>query len=220
LTFFQISVRDPEYPNHLWFNPLGRHFGLLKASDMIAVDINTGAVVGGNTTRPPNAAGYLIHAPIHRARPDVHAVCHAHTKYGKAWSTFGLPLEMLTQDSCKFYNAHAVYNQYGGVVLAEEEGERIAEALGDGKGAILRNHGLLTVGQTVDEAAWLFLSMEKACEGQILAEMAASNGLEKVLITDEEAEYNFKMESDFETSYAEFQAYYEYEEHMDPSFKD
>lgn len=105
-------------------------------------------------------------------------------------------------------------NAYGGVVLAEDEGVQIAKALGNGKGAILRNHGLLTVGQTVDEAAWLFLSMEKACEGQILAEAVAANGLKKVLITDEEAEYNFKMESDFETSYAEFQAYFDYEEHM------
>ena len=215
-----ISVRDPEFPDCLWFNPLGRHFGLLKASDMIMVNINDGKVVGGSRTRPPNAAGFLIHAPIHKARPDVHAVCHAHTKYGKAWSTFGLPLEMLTQDACKFYNAHAVYNQYGGVVLAEEEGERIAEALGDGKGAILRNHGLLTVGQTVDEAAWLFLSMEKACEGQILAEMAAANGLKKVLISNEEADYNFRMESDYETGYAEFQAYYEWEEEKDLSFKE
>lgn len=100
------------------------------------------------------------------------------------------------------------------MVLAEDEGVQIAKALGHGKGAILRNHGLITVGQTVDEAAWLFLSMEKACEGQILAEAAAANGLKKILITDEEAEYNFKMESDFETSYAEFQAYYDFEVHM------
>jgi ribulose-5-phosphate 4-epimerase/fuculose-1-phosphate aldolase len=215
-----ISVRDPEFPDCLWFNPLGRHFGLLKASDMVMVNINDGKVVGGNRSRPPNAAGYLIHAPIHRLRPDVHAVCHAHTKYGKAWSTFGLPLEMLTQDACKFYNAHAVYNQYGGVVLAEEEGEMIAKALGEtNKGVILRNHGLLTVGGTVDEAAWLFLTMEKACEGQILAEMAAANDLKKVVINDEEASYTFRMESDVETSYAEFQAYYEYEEEMDSSFK-
>src|SRR5438034_484827 len=72
--------------------------------------------------------------------------------YGKAWSVFGRPIEMLTQDSCKFYNAHSVYNSYGGVVLAAEEGERIAEALGpQNKACILRNHGLLTVGHTVDE---------------------------------------------------------------------
>jgi ribulose-5-phosphate 4-epimerase/fuculose-1-phosphate aldolase len=194
-----ISVRDPEHTNAFWTNPLGVHFGLLKASDMILVNMD-GEVIGGNRTRPPNAAGFLIHAAVHKARPDVHAVCHAHTVYGKAWSCFGKPLEMLTQDSCKFYNAHSVYNSYGGVVLAAEEGDRIAAALGNGKGAILRNHGLLTVGHTVDEAAFLFLSMEHACQGQILAESAAANGLQKILITDEEAEYNFKMESDYEVS--------------------
>ena len=121
---------------------------------------------------------------------------------------------MLSQDTCKFYNAHSVYDSYGGVVLAAEEGDRIAKALGGGKGAILMNHGLLTVGGTVDEAAFLFLSMEKACEGQILAEAAAANGLKKRIISDDEAAYNFKMESDYETCYCEFQAYYDYEDHM------
>ena len=105
-----ISVRDPEHTDCIWLNPLGKHFGLLNASDMILVNLNDGKVVGGNRTRPPNAAGFLIHAPIHKARQDVHAVCHAHSKYGKAWSTFGLPLEMLTQDACKFFgSAHQVY---------------------------------------------------------------------------------------------------------------
>lgn len=209
-----ISVRDPEWTNCIWLNPLGKHFGLLCASDMVLVNLDDGKVVGGNRSRPANAAGFLIHAPIHKRRPDAHSICHAHTRYGKAWSVFGKPLEMLTQDSCKFYGeAQACYNQYGGVVLAEEEGERIADALGNGKGAILRNHGLLTVGRTVDEAAFLFYSMERACEGQLLAEAAAANGHKKVLITDEEAEYNFRMESDHETCYCEFQVYYDYEDH-------
>lgn len=121
---------------------------------------------------------------------------------------------MLTQDTCKFYNAHSVYESYGGVVLAAEEGERMAEALGGGKACILMNHGLLTVGRTVDEAAFLFLSLEHACQGQLLAEAAAANGLKKRIISDEEAAYNFKMESDYETCYCEFQAYYDYEDHM------
>lgn len=208
-----ISVRDPEHTDAFWTNPLGVHFGLLKASDMILVNFD-GKVIGGNRSRPPNAAGFLIHAAVHKARPDVHAVCHAHTVYGKAWSSFGKPLEMLTQDACKFYNAHSVYASYGGVVLAAEEGDRIAKALGDGKACILMNHGLLSVGHTVDEAAFLFLSMEHACQGQLLAEAAAANGLKKRIISDEEAAYNFKMESDYETCYCEFQAYYDYEDHM------
>jgi ribulose-5-phosphate 4-epimerase/fuculose-1-phosphate aldolase len=197
---------------------------------MILLSLSTGAVLSPppqppHQILPANAAGYLIHAPIHRSRPDVHAICHAHTTHGKAWSVFGKPLEMLTQDACKFYNSHVVYNAYGGVVLAEEEGENIARCLGGteegNKAAILRNHGLLTVGGTVDEAAFLFLSLEKACEGQLLVEMAENKdrGVERVLISDEEAEYNFRMESDAETGYVEFQAYYELEEHLDPSFK-
>ncbi|KAJ4307950.1 hypothetical protein N0V84_012389, partial [Fusarium piperis] len=136
-----ISVRDPEFPNAFWTNPLGRHFGLLKVSDMILVNLD-GGIIGGNRSRPPNTAGFLIHASVHKARPDTHAICHSHSIHGKAWSVFGRRLEMLTQDACKFRgDAHSVYNSYGGVVLGSEEGDRIAAALGPrGKGCILRNH--------------------------------------------------------------------------------
>lgn len=206
-----ISVRDPEYVDAFWMNPLGVHFGLLKASDMILLDLS-GKILGGNRSRPANAAGFLIHAAVHKERLDVHAACHAHTVYGKAWSTFAKPLEMLNQDVCNFYNAHSVYASYGGVVLAEEEGNRIAQALGNGKGCILMNHGLLTVGGTVDEAAFLFGMMERSCQIQLLAEAAAANRIEKRFISDEEAEYNFKMASDPETLYLEFQPDYDYEE--------
>ncbi|PGH18090.1 hypothetical protein AJ79_00718 [Helicocarpus griseus UAMH5409] len=207
-----ISVRDPEHTNAFWTNPLAVHFGMLKASDMILLDLS-GNVIGGNRSRPANAAGFLIHAAVHKAREDVHAVCHAHTIHGKAWSAFAKPLDMLNQDVCKLYKAHSVYESYGGVVLAAEEGEMIAKALGGGKGCILMNHGLLTVGGTVDEAAYLFELMERSCRVQLLAEAAAAGGgVKKVLISDEEAEYNFKMESDPESLYCEFQPEYEYEE--------
>jgi len=210
-----ISVRDPENTDAFWTNPLGVHFGLLKASDMILVNM-TGEVIGGNRSRPPNSAGFLIHSAVHKARPDVHAVCHSHSIHGKAYSVFGKPLEMLTQDACKFYgDAQAVYNSYGGVVLASEEGDRIAAALGpQGKGALLRNHGILTVGSTVDEAAWLFTSMENSCRTQLLVDAAAANGVPKVLITDEEAKFNFDVESDPEVCHCEFQVYYDYEDKL------
>lgn len=83
-------------------------------------------------TRPANAAGFQIHSAIHKARPDVAAICHAHTDAGRAWSVFAKPLEMLNQDICNFYEAHAVYAEYGGIVFAEEEGRNIARALGEG----------------------------------------------------------------------------------------
>jgi ribulose-5-phosphate 4-epimerase/fuculose-1-phosphate aldolase len=210
-----ISVRDPEWTHSFWTNPLGRHFGLLCASDMVLVDYE-GKVVGGNRSRPANAAGFQIHAAVHKARPDVHAACHTHSKAGKAWSAFCRPLEMLNQDVCYLYGeAQAVYDQFGGIVFSEEEGERLAKALGPkGKGMILRNHGLLTVGATVDEAAYLFTLMERSCEVQLMVEAAAANGIPKVLVGKEEAEYTFKMASDPEALYWEFQPDLEYEDAM------
>lgn len=104
-----ISVRDPENPHTFWTNPLGKHFGLLKASDMILVDYE-GKAIGGNLSRPANAAGFLIHSAVHKARPDVIAACHTHSPCGKAWSAFARPVEMLNQDVCYFHGeAQAVY---------------------------------------------------------------------------------------------------------------
>src|SRR5690606_36775482 len=117
-----ISIRDPEHPNLMWMNPLSRHFGMLTAGDMLCLDINTGAIVAGRrnpttNARTANAAGFWIHSAVHKARPDVHAVCHAHTIAGRAWATFARPLDMITQDVCNFHNAHAVYANYGGIVF-------------------------------------------------------------------------------------------------------
>lgn len=104
---------------------------------------------------------------------------------------------MLNQDVCDLYGVQGVYAEYGGIVFGEQEGERMARALGvKGKALILMNHGLLTVGETVDEAAFLFRLMEKSCEVQLLAEAAAANGNEKKIISDEEAAYNFKFASE------------------------
>ena len=103
---------------------------------------------------------------------------------------------MVDQDVCKFYGkAQALYADYGGVALGSAlgEGEAIAKALGpEGKGAILANHGLLTVGDTVDEAGYLFSLLNKSCRIQL---DLAKAGIEPVLIGDREAEFNFKMES-------------------------
>lgn len=186
-----ISVRDPEYHDRFWINPLGVHFGLLNASDMICVDLD-GEVVGGNTAGSINAAGFQIHSAVHKARKDVHAICHTHSIHGRAWSAFAKPLEMINQDVCYFYKAHSVYSSYGGIANESSEGESIARSLGDGKAAILMNHGLLTVGETVDEAAFLFCLMERSCKVQLLADRA---GHEKHIVSDEEAAYNFKMAS-------------------------
>ncbi|BAO39381.1 meiotically up-regulated gene 14 protein [Kluyveromyces marxianus] len=205
-----VSVRDPVDRNTFWINPLGVHFSQIKVSDLVHVDENCNILPDGNQVAI-NAAGFKIHSHLHKARPDVNAACHTHSTYGKAWSTFGRPLEMLNQDVCMFYKKHTVYESFGGVVLEDEEGERLSQALGDNKAIILQNHGLLTVGETVDEAGYLFTLMEKCCEVQLLVEAAARSGLEKKIIGDEEAYYTYFNTSDPETLYTEFQLDYNLE---------
>lgn len=117
---------------------------------------------------------------------------------------------MITQDSLRFYKSHAVYRQFGGVVLAAEEGERIASALGNGKAAILQNHGILTVGRSVDEAAFWFLSLEKTCLAQLLVDAAAAgSGHQKKIIGDSEAEESYRQVGMPEKGWLAFQGYYD-----------
>lgn len=101
------------------------------------------------------------------------------------------------------------------MVLTEEEGKRLAAALGpNGKGLILRNHGLLTVGSTVDEACYLYTLLERSCQIQLLAEAAAANGVAKVYVPEESARYTYEMSSDPETLFWEAQPDMEWEAHM------
>ena len=145
------------------------HFSQIRVSDLILVN-HEGAVVEGE--RRVNGAAFAIHSQLHAARPDVVAAAHSHSMYGKAWSTLGRLLDPLTQDSCAFYEDHGLFDDYTGVVLDLDEGKRIGVALGEHKAVILRNHGLLTVGHSVDEAAFWFMAMDRSCQAQLLAEAA------------------------------------------------
>lgn len=164
-----ITARDPEWPDRFWINPFGRPFGLVRVRDLLLVD-EAGRVVAGEGRANP--AGYLIHAQVHAARPDTVAAAHTHSVHGRAWSALRRPLDPITQDACAFFEDHTVFEDYTGVVLAEEEARRIAAALGGNKAVILANHGLLTVGGSVQEAAWWFIAMDRCCQVQLLAEAA------------------------------------------------
>lgn len=161
-----ITVRDPGNPEAFWVNPFGMAFGQIKASDLILVD-HEGHVLEGRW--PVNRAAFVIHAQVHAARPDAVAAAHSHSLHGKAFSSLGIPLDPITQDACAFFEDHGIYDDYRGVVNETEEGERVAKALGDFKAVILKNHGLLTVGHSVAEAVWWFVTMERSCQAQLLA---------------------------------------------------
>jgi ribulose-5-phosphate 4-epimerase/fuculose-1-phosphate aldolase len=166
-----ITARDPERLDHFWVNPFGMSFGHIRVSDLILVN-DHGEVVEGDAA--VNRAAFAIHSQVHQARPDVVAAAHAHSIYGKSWSSLGRTLDPITQDACAFYGDHALFDDFTGVVLDLEEGKRIAHALGECKAVILRNHGLLTVGHSVEEAAWWFITMERSCHAQLMAEAAGT----------------------------------------------
>jgi len=166
-----ITVRDPEFPDRFWLNPFGMNFKHIRVSDLICVD-HSGEVVEGSAM--VNRAAFAIHSQVHAARPDIVAAAHSHSVYGKAWSSLHRLLDPLTQDACAFFEDHALFDEFTGVVLDLSEGKRIAAALGDKKAAILANHGLLTTGFSVDEAVWSFITMERTCQAQLLAEAAGT----------------------------------------------
>ncbi|KAG6364631.1 hypothetical protein INS49_006234 [Diaporthe citri] len=160
-----ITYRDPVEPDTFWVNPFGTAFSLIKASDLIRVS-EEGKVIEGGENRLLNAAAFAIHSAIHQARPD---------------------------DACAFHNDHAVYESFNGIVLAAEEGRNIARCVGNKKAALLQNHGLLTVGNTIDEAVFWFVSMDKCCQAQLLAEAAAGpRGEKPIVIDDEDAAFTYK----------------------------
>jgi len=166
-----ITARDPEFTDTFWVNPFAVHFSQISVSDLIRVS-HDGEVVEGN--RPVNPAAFAIHSQVHAARPDAVAAAHTHSTYGRALSTLGVLLEPITQDVCAFWSDHALFDDYTGVVLDIEEGRRIGTALGQNKAVILRNHGLLTVGTSVDSAAYWFLTMERSCQVQLVAKAAGT----------------------------------------------
>ncbi len=194
-----ITVRDPEFPDHFWVNPLGLSFRHMRVSDLILVNHHGEVVYGKHSV---NRAAYVLHAAVHTARPDVIAAAHAHSVYGKAFSSLGIPLDPLTQDSCAFYEQNVVIADHGGAVVFEEEaGRDFAAAFGNYRAAIHQNHGHFTVGASVDEAVFWFVCFERCAQAQ-LAAMAA--GTPK-LIPHESAVYTRENAGSAITGWMHFQ---------------
>jgi ribulose-5-phosphate 4-epimerase/fuculose-1-phosphate aldolase len=135
----------------------------------------------------------MIHHAVHKVRPEIDCVAHSHSLYGRAFCSLGRNLDTITQDSCAFHNDIALYSSFKGIVLAEQEGKDIAAALGNKKAALLQNHGLLTCGKSIESAVFWFMSLEKCCHAQLLADAAAGGrGGETIKINDADAEYTYQ----------------------------
>lgn len=135
----------------------------------------------------------MIHHAVHSARPDVNCVAHSHSIYGRAFSSLGRNIDMISQDACAFYNDISYYAAFRGIVLDKEEGLAIAAALGQKKAAVLLNHGLLTCAQSIEATVYWFVSLESTCRAQLLADAAAGGrGGETIKIDDKDAAYTYQ----------------------------
>jgi ribulose-5-phosphate 4-epimerase/fuculose-1-phosphate aldolase len=174
LIFTHLSARVPGPEHHFLLNPYNLMFEEVTASSLVKVDMN------GLPVEPSpfitNPAGFTIHSALHMAREDAHAVMHLHTPHGQAVSAHSDGLLPLTQ-TAMLVRGELAYHDYEGVAVDLSERERIIADLGDKGAMLLRNHGTLTVGETVGEAFIKMYFLERACEAQILALSAGTGNL-------------------------------------------
>ena len=169
-----ISARDPQRPNCFWVGRYGVPFRFMTTEDLVLVRPD-GTVEGGGSI---NMAAYYIHAPVHDARPHIVSAAHCHTPYGTPFSATATKLEPISQESCAFFGDHEIFDSDEVSIASTDGGKRIATAIGGARAVILRNHGLLTVGATVDAAVGCFLLMEGCAEIQLKARDAQPIGAE------------------------------------------
>jgi ribulose-5-phosphate 4-epimerase/fuculose-1-phosphate aldolase len=174
-----ISVRVPGEPDHFLINAYGYLYEEITASSLIKIDLDGNILWKPDFDYGINRAGFVIHSAIHRARHDVDCVIHTHTAAGMAVSALECGLLPLTQMAMRFGDVR--YHDYEGVVLDLDEQQRLVRDLGDADLVILRNHGLLAVGQTVMQAFDTIRRAEFACKAQV---MAMATGAKLIVPTD------------------------------------
>ena len=164
-----ITARDPERTNGMWLIRHGVPFSRTTASDLVLVGPD-GRVLEGKGVI--NMTAYYIHAPVHEARPEVVAVAHTHTPYATPWAANVEYFRMICQEATAFFEDHAIFEGDEVQVTDFDTGKRIAAALGETKAVLLRNHGPLTVGGSVEEAIGWFLLLERVAEVHVKAHRA------------------------------------------------
>lgn len=164
-----ISARDPERTDCFWLLKFGVSYHAARIDDLVLVGPD-GTLADGKGFI--NTAAYYIHHPILEARPEAVSAVHVHTGWGTPFSAEVRPIEPISQESCIFFEDHAIFDDEEVQIQSTEAGGRIARALGDKRAIILRNHGLLSVANRVDEAVGAFVHMERVAEVHMKARNA------------------------------------------------
>ena len=168
LVFTHITAKIPSVENQFLINPYGLMFEEITASSLVKVD-KDGVKLDANNPFPVNPAGFVIHSAIHAARADAKCVLHVHTPNGIAVSAQKNGLLPISQQSI-FVLAGLAYHDYEGVALNDDEKPRLVRDLGDKNFFMLRNHGLLTVAETIADAFLFMYLFESTCMIQVRAQ--------------------------------------------------
>jgi len=162
---FSLALTDDG--GEFLINPHGRHFGELRARDLVRVDTD-GRVISGDGE--VEATALFIHGRMHRARPDARCILHTHMPHATALTSIeGGRLEPINQNALRFYGDVAYDDDYGGLALDGDEGERLARAAGGKRLVFLANHGVVAMGADVASTFDDLYYLERACQNQVLA---------------------------------------------------
>ena len=163
-----ISLRVPDEPEHFLINRYGVTFDRMKASDLVKIDHEGKIVEEYDQGKMVNVAGFVIHSALHHARDNINCVIHTHTADGIAVSAQEQGLLPLSQHALKFYN-NIAYHEYEGIAFSTAERDRLVTDMGQYRCMILRNHGLLSTGDSAARAFHEIYFLERACQVQIKA---------------------------------------------------
>ena len=189
LIYTHFTARVPG-SDHILINPYGLMFDEITASTLVKID-HAGNVVDDPTGLGINHAGFVIHGCIHQARPEINCVIHTHTRAGVAVSAQKCGLLPISQHSLRVYS-ELTYHDYEGIALELDERPRMVANLGKkSKAMIMRNHGLLTLGDTVCEAFELMYYLDCAC--QIQVDALAGGRVEVTQVSPETARKGFEQ---------------------------
>ena len=163
-----VSLRHPDDPNLFLMKPAGIGLEEMTDENIITVDIEGNKISGGGGRHNE----VFIHSEVLRARPDCQAVIHTHAVYAVAFSSLGKPLQAVSNDGAFFANGLPVFDETTELIINQARGKAVARTLGDKGALLLRNHGIVTAAATMEEAVWLALKLNQACEVQLMAEWA------------------------------------------------
>ncbi|HTU69958.1 MAG TPA: class II aldolase/adducin family protein [Candidatus Baltobacteraceae bacterium] len=167
LVFTHLSARVPGPHHHFLINPYGMLFDEITASSLVKVDLDGNKVM--ESPYEINPAGFTIHSAIHAARDDAKCIMHVHSLNGIAVSAQEHGVLPISQQSI-FVLSSLAYHDYEGVALRDDEKPRLVRDLGDKNFLMLRNHGLLTVAESIPEAFLSLYTFENTCTIQVRAQ--------------------------------------------------